>query len=180
MTVTISIKKNSDIQRYDIRVGYEWATICITEGGLFLVESSYGVYGHWWSHHGRETFKHFLVELDRDHDYVMGKLGRRTCFYADKTVVEIKRQVLEERRNQNFTKEQAREAFDIEDLIDYGTSQDLFVQAIYDHEQLKDMYQDYDALPIRLEFDISLQMFMKEIFTAFVTSIRQELNEVRA
>lgn len=176
MEIKTSVTKNTDIERYDIRVGYDWTTIAISSNGLFMAEGSYGNYAYWWSNHGRESFKHFLVELDRDHGYAKGKFGRQDTFYQDKTVKEIKSQLLEARRKGDLTKEDARDAYDFTcSTLDDINSLDLFVNSIYEHHVLSNFYQDYDSIPIHRGFDQQLEAFMTTIFTVFVAEIKKEI-----
>lgn len=175
-----SIKKNDDIERYDIRTGngWDWAVVCISKTGLFMVESSYGNYAHWWSNHGRETFKHFILELERDPHYVMSKFGRRDSFELEPTIKEMKRQLLEYRRQGNWTKEDTRYAYDtIKNELSEINSADLFIQQVYKDDLLKEFYQDFDSLPIVYDYDIQLRGFMKHIFPIFVEEIKKELKQ---
>ena len=58
-----SVQK-SVCERYDVRDGnHGWAIIMVDErGGVLQINSDFGNWSYNWPHHGRESFKHFLVE----------------------------------------------------------------------------------------------------------------------
>ena len=67
-------------ERYDFRFDqWGWAKITIDErDGMFSAQSDYGTYAYSWPHHGRKSFKHFLIEIARDSHYFLKKVSSRT------------------------------------------------------------------------------------------------------
>ena len=59
------------VEKYDIRWNRgEWAVFTIDNArGLMQCHSSYGDWGYSWPNHGRKSFKHFILELERDYTY---------------------------------------------------------------------------------------------------------------
>lgn len=72
--------KKSHSERYDFtRIAGKstWAIITIDEnGGLLSIQSDYGDWSFAWPRHGRESFKHFLIEMGKDEDYFIKKVVR--------------------------------------------------------------------------------------------------------
>ena len=104
----------SKIEKYDIRWGAgEWAIFSIDEkSGMMQCLSSYGKWSYAWPHHGRKTFKHFLLEMERDWDYLLRKVSD-PVFDFDQSVKYWKKHIIDVRRENSCTKEQARDAFDV-------------------------------------------------------------------
>lgn len=172
----MSVTKNDDIERYDIRVGMEWATVCISSAGLFMAEGSYGVYGYRWTRHGRESFKHFLVDLTRDPHYAMSKLGKRSTFDWPATKAALSQDLLEGRRDRGLAKEDVRDLYDL--LWEMSPHSDVeFYHEVCDHpawERLTDVLWCGD-IPLRYDYSPQLKEFMRVIFPEFVECIRSEI-----
>lgn len=110
------------------------------------IQSSFGNVGHFWSHMDSPACV-FLEQASKD--YVLGKLFGKDAyvFDADRTELELRRLLLEDRRRGEFTKEQAR---DIHDAL-RGLS--LFETL----ERFCDAYREYkDLLQWRTDDDIPL------------------------
>ena len=176
----IKITKGT-IERYDIRLGYDWAVFIIGEDGNFLVNSSYGDYAYWWGNHGMESFKHFLISMARDTGYLINKLAKgddRDVFLHQETVQEIKKDIIEHRRQDFIDKESAREMYDyvkgyLEDLNDST----LFIQALYESGEFSALYSDYDSIPIRTDFSNQLKIFIKEFYPILIEQLKLEIME---
>ena len=109
----------SKIEKYDIRWGAgEWAIFSIDETtGLMQCMSSYGEWSYAWPHHGRTTFKDFLLEMERDWQYLLRKVSA-TVFDFDQSIKYWKNHIIDIRRAAGCTKEQARDAFDVIDDLE--------------------------------------------------------------
>jgi hypothetical protein len=103
-----------EIEHFVVRANHEWATVVLRFGerdgrywGTLLVDSSFGAYGHTWTHCG-EPFPAFLADIDAD--YLLGKISTRVL--DEKKMVEsIRRTLLRMRRDNQISAEQAREAW---------------------------------------------------------------------
>lgn len=92
-----------------------WATLFLDEvGNLAVVSDCFNGACRPFS---CRSIRHFVLELDPKYpDYLAEKLvGRRTRFDPDKTFRRVKEHLLYSRRQNDITKEKAREAYD--DLI---------------------------------------------------------------
>jgi len=148
--------KKSTVEKYSIRAGHEYATICLSQwgpaqqglregyyGGEILINSSFGSFNHAWTSCG-EPFKKFLIGIDMD--YFMKKcLGTSYRVYdGEATFKGVVQHVLEYRRDGSYGKVQAREIYD--DLIEsqseiesseeaFGRSTDGWLDEYYDFIQ---------------------------------------------
>lgn len=171
-------------ERYDLRIGYDWAIFILGEDGSFHVNSSYGDWAYAWWHHGRESFKHFLIELGEDstYSYLINKLakGQRTYFDLDKTLSSIYKEILFARKDGALSKEKARDLYnEVKELPEYGCSIDLFISAIYDTTHLSKFYEDFDSLPVSKEYDHSLIQFVEIFWPALTKILKQEIGETK-
>jgi hypothetical protein len=91
-----------------------WGIFVLDSTGYFSAVTDYGNYAFLWTHHGFEDFREFLMGLDKD--YLCSKLGKRS-YDGDLTLDNIKDQILQLRRDGTFTKEKAREEWD---LLEYN------------------------------------------------------------
>jgi hypothetical protein len=78
------IVTKSTCERYDLRwKNCGWAIITIDEnGGVFNCQSDYGDYSYCWPHHSRESFKHFLCEINTG--YLLNKVAEEDFYDHDK------------------------------------------------------------------------------------------------
>lgn len=161
-------------ERYNICLdGMGWAIIAIAEsGGVFMTVGDFGNYGYTWPCHGRPTFKHFLVEIDRN--YLCGKLGRRDYFLPKETKREWRREVLTCRRRLGISKETARQAWDAIEAMEFTNPDEIY----RDWEQtpaLKKVFEDPCCMPCVKDFEPALRMFADRIWPVFVETLRAEL-----
>lgn len=173
-----SVKK-STCERYDVRSGHghDWAVIMLDpRGGVLQINSDYGNWSYCWPHHGRESFKHFLVELGRDTDYFMGKLGGLPKHYrADDTLQLCLREVCAQRRRGEITKEVARGAYEVIQNSDNGSFDELIRDVDFDSYSRKVFPEPWESLPRVVTHDPGLLMFVERIWPVFVAAIREEL-----
>lgn len=177
----MNVVRKSITERYDVHVGMNWAVFCISEDGAFQVLSSYGNYAYFWSHHGRESFKHFLIELQEkgEYSYAINKLAQgddRDVFMHGATVDAIKTNIIESRRGGDINKEHAREMYNytkevLEDVHDLN----MFIHSLYEFNPFAVFYEDYDSIPISKEHSPALQRFMKEVFPVLVEELKKEI-----
>jgi hypothetical protein len=80
--------------------------------GYFSAVTDYGNYAFYWSAHGMDDFRQFVIGLEESWDYVASKLGglRLThIFDEEATALDLKRELLEWRRQGGVEKDEARE-----------------------------------------------------------------------
>ncbi len=98
--------------------------------GYISIISSFGNFGHLFSHCGPRPFEEFLAGLDCS--YLMGKfmgLGVNV-FDVDATERELKRRVIEKRRARDIEGSTAREIFDALTEAAHSTNRDEFMRTL--------------------------------------------------
>ena len=174
-----SVKK-SVCERYDVRSGkgHDWAVIMVDErGGVLQILSDYGEWSHAWPHHGRKSFKHFLVELGRDTYYLMNKLhGTPDAFQEEKTKVEFRKRILELRRDSTLTKDEARDAWQLIEDADWQSSESVWHTVSDNYKEFEQICPDVE-LPIVCDWPADLLAFVQRLWPIFVDAIRKEIEE---
>lgn len=130
--------------------------------------SSYGVFGHYWSHMG-EPFAQFIQDIEPD--YLLGKIARRETD-AQKTIAAVRRQIIENRKDGSVTKDDAREAMEaLREIEDEGWDGGWTTKALWDsHEISKALHSDYMELT-RQEWANDAKQFVKKLWPAFVKAV---------
>ena len=166
----------SKIEKYDIRWGRgEWAIFSIDEKiGMMQCISSYGKWSYAWPNHGRKTFKHFILELERDYEYLLRKVSD-PVFDFDKSIAYWKRHIIELRRDGSCTREVARNAFEVIDNLEHddaGYCAAILNESsvIYDADQ-----NFWELLGGVKEYPYDAIVFAKTIWPMLCKIIRDEL-----
>jgi hypothetical protein len=112
--------KHETVRRYYLPTidGLEgWAEVIITDGGYFSTVSDYGNYAFAWRSFG-ECFRTFLLGAEKDADYFTKKLqpggdGPGDVYDGEATERHIRKLILEYRRERHWSRERAREEWDL-------------------------------------------------------------------
>lgn len=176
----IAVKETCDV--YTIRIPNEhkyrcaWAKIIVDEKNFILsCISDAGNFSHRWPNEEHRTFKKFLTQIDSG--YLMRKIEpRATEFDVDATCESLIRALLEYRRDDNITKEQARKEYDIIKWHeDYCSSEDLLFQALVEEtETFSDDYSWTSDLFVRKHTPGAIT-FTEIIFPLFQEALKIEL-----
>jgi hypothetical protein len=105
-------------RRYDVRGerGQWLATVFLGADGVFSTVSDYGNYGYWWSAIGGDgDIRRFLLRSEEDPGYFRIKLDASTEYDGEATEGEVRKAMLQWRREGTLTKEQARQEWEIAD-----------------------------------------------------------------
>ena len=170
--------KKSTVEKYDIRWNRgEWAIFTIDNScGGMTCHSSYGDWNYSWPRHGRESFKHFILELEKDWQYLLRKVAK-PVFDFDESVKRWKRNFLEMRRDGSCTKEEARNAYDVVkslEIEDAGYCAAILNESYAIHEADPDFWELLDGVKVFSNSDIA---FAKEIWPMLCKVLREELKE---
>jgi hypothetical protein len=173
----------SQAELYQVRSGkgsLAWGNItliCGAESVSVMATSDYGTFDYHWSHCGGEP-KNFLCGLD--FQYTMKKLTNGNLYTPDPSGYreEIKSSIIESRKDEGLTKEQARTAWDemlcIHDEYEKG---ELFFNALYNHALFDNVFGEAEYLPSSTQPDHCAVNFWNDVWTPFINSLRQELTE---
>ena len=174
--------KKSTCEKYDIRFNRgDWAFITIDEStGLFQAHSSFGDYNYSWPNHGRESFKHFILELADDPSYFLGKVSKEDYFYADETEESWKKKIIEDRRGNgdvDLTQEQARELWDIVNEIEFYSAEGC-QRELYDNKIVWDLYcEPWYYFETIVGHSPNARFFAKEVMPMFAEIIKKEIEK---
>lgn len=122
--------------------GEGWAVVLIGSDGMFTALSDYGNYGYWWSHHGCKDVREFFLRATKDPDYFVRKLthGHQDIYDGDATVKDIKKYILEVRRDRSWTAEKARAEWELLDNYEIADSSEGFSRW-YDNTRIDEAYE---------------------------------------
>lgn len=159
--------------RGEEKSGFYWSIMFLTDSGVMSIVGDTGEYGY--SSFYTDDIRSFVLSLDPEDDYYLPtKLakGRKTEFNGRQTLKEAKFHILEYRKIGEFSKEEAREAWDglpeyyepKEEWIDYLSG----YQNIYGHEWYEFLQYDWDPMLIS---------FCRNSLPGLQELIRKELEE---
>lgn len=172
--------KKSTCERYDIRLkdGWGWAIVTIDEnGGLFNAQSDYGNYSYSWPHHGRKSFKHFILELVEDKSYFLGKVADDNYYYQDATEIDFKKEVLRARKEYELDENEARELWNEIIGFDYSSKEGL-ENEIYSSDIVAKYYPEpWYGFSVRKGFSPGAHTFAEKIMPILGEIIQKEILE---
>jgi hypothetical protein len=163
----------SYVTSYKIRKqnGHGWADITVDIGKECVrlqISSDYGDWQNFWGSTGIDPID-FLKKIDIG--YAASKFGCGRHFNSDKTIVNIKKQIIEYRREDGLSEMVARQYYDD---IKEAESEFVFYEEkdLYFALQGKDIYDFFsDGLPIATEVEPGFRQFWMELWPIFLTAI---------
>lgn len=164
------------VEKYDIRWNRgEWAVFTIDNAsGLMQCHSSYGDWGYSWPNHGRASFKHFILELERDWEYLLGKVSDRV-FDFDESVRLWKKIVLDSRKKCYCEKDEAREAYDFINDLDESEGEHCYIRMM-ESSVICDLEPDaWEVFHAERNWAPQDMTFAKTIWPMLCDIIRKEL-----
>ncbi len=154
--------------------GFGWANITIREwprGGSFDAQSDYGSYSYTWSSIGDRTLRKFIMGLD--FGYFMGKAKPGYMrFDSRATTDEVRRMILERRREGDLAKSDARDMYDNLYMLEEASSEDSYYANWYDY--FGRLCDSYDA-PNIAKPDAQSLAFWNDVWPAACAYWRTEL-----
>lgn len=190
----------STMERYDIRLQGEdrwrcsWATISISDDGLFNAITDCGDFNYYWGSPGK-SFKEFLIDIcSNGSSYLYNKISngdRKGQVDVEKTIENMKKKVIELRRESglwshvkgDFSQEEARVLWDALEGVKNDHSEispDAFSSIFYyelpDTERRK-VFSDewwYEDLVVYTE-DRSAKAFCEVVAPVFAEILKAEI-----
>lgn len=146
-------------------------TIC-EETGSLMINSPYGNFSYIWTKSGRggESLHKFLSTLH--FDYFMDKTYGGNHKEADipATLASYKKDVIEDRKRNDISREEAREIMDGLNEISPFSDENHFYSQLYCHDALQSRY--FDGAPwIKTREKETLRHFWNEIWTPFARKV---------
>lgn len=164
----------------------DWAliTICDTgkESGLLQITSDYGNWSYQWGSMGSDI-RSFLITISDNYlidKLTMDKPNDRKFFEFDKTITEMKRQIIEMRKDNYITKELARDAYDevldLEKNNDYDQQNvDSFSTYILNYCTYLWKVFDYESMPCVCVYSPQIVMFIDRLWSVFKDQLKLEI-----
>ena len=112
---------------------YGWANFIICEKtGIFAIESDYGNFTHSWpsyKNRGSCNLKRFIIDTNKHYftDKFSYGVSDARKVYIDRTIIEIKRKIIDYRKNDNLDKEEARKLYDECNELDDKVDSSIFI-----------------------------------------------------
>jgi hypothetical protein len=154
-------------------------SIC-DENGHFHCSGDYGIFDYFWTATGDQTLHAFLYDLD--FDYFMKKASTKPhrVFDPEKSFKDIRRTILEGRKDGNYDKELARGLWDAtEGLDDVGSKPDYY-DFLNDDPLLYKYFYPGDWSPSTKEHP-GLRRFWEEVWKPFCeTTLKPHFDAWRA
>ncbi|WP_144511558.1 hypothetical protein [Bacillus sp. FJAT-22090] len=195
----------STMERYDIRLQGEnrwrcaWATISISDDGVFNAQTDCGDFNYYWGSPGK-PFKEFVADtFSKDPHYLYNKIARREKegnIDVEKTINNMKKQVIESRREaglrwlgkNDLTEYEARNLWDELENINNSHDEitpDAFSSLFYyelPKEERNKVFSDefwHDDYLVYTQ-DRGAKAFCEVVAPVFAEIIYQELNEQKS
>lgn len=114
MSNPLTFPDGAAFKRYDIpsERGEGWAVVFLDARGIISTVSDYGDYGYWFGQIGGDgDIRRFLCQCDNG--YLLRKIAPREVYDGEATKKGILKHILEHRREKNYTKDFARQEWDL-------------------------------------------------------------------
>lgn len=158
--------------------GQEWAEIVLTSSGMFAAVSDWGDYAYAWRSTGCSDFREFMIRLELDPEYVLGKISRADEYQKAETLRAVKKAICEARRScaigRDATRQFLNELHEEYNDLHYSASFTLWLnnsdgaRAIGDAWEMAVHDHPHDA-----------QMFCRRILPRLAAVLRAELEAER-
>jgi len=166
-------KTQAELYKIRFENSFKWADITIDHNGntgRISISSDYGNWANYWGAAGT-SFKKFLIGLDMY--YFAGKINASKWFDSEKTCKNYKRLILEGRKREDFTKQEARDMYDEIKELEYCDNAPEFGHVML---QSSILHKLFDGSPdLSTDVDPQFRMFWKEIWPFFVLHLKKEM-----
>lgn len=82
--------------------------VILDSTGFFASVGDYGDYAYWWRYFGEEGFRNFFLKAEKESEYFLRKLSRKSEIDIGETARLIKETILSRRREGYMTRDYAR------------------------------------------------------------------------
>ena len=159
------------VSKYDF-----WADVTIRSwkgGGSIAIEADHGTFINSWNATGTDDIRKFLIKLQ--YDYFMGKAAHDHGYVTDweATAQEVKRDILQSRRDGDISQEKARECWDSWMAVDHDEG---FYWQIREHSELYDFVSRGD-FPTKVKRSSGPDGFWTYVWPEIVAVWTKELEE---
>jgi hypothetical protein len=149
--------------------GEGWGIIVLDSTGMFAAVSDYGNAAHHWGHHGCAGIREFFAK-GLSPGYALPKLFYdRQQYDGQETLQLVKEYILDARRMTSFTREKAREEFDLLQQFDGLQSEHDFMRW-YEETSISDAGEFYC-----MGYPASARAFVDKLLPRFYEVVAGEL-----
>jgi hypothetical protein len=145
-----------------------WGIFLIDSSGMLACVTDYGNYAYKWSSIGPRDFRAFLCGCDAG--YLIGKLDPSKHYDGDATGKQIRRTILEDRRADGLSCDQARDEWDL--ICD----SDLDSEMGFGDWIRRTSYSDAYDFAVYTS-SASVQMFCERLWPRLVAQLKQQLEK---
>ncbi|MCM3294238.1 hypothetical protein M3661_29565 [Paenibacillus sp. MER 180] len=146
-----------------------WGVFVLDSTGVFAAVTDYGNVAYKWTHHAEEDFRHFFAK-GVSGGYLLQKLFYEHKRYdGDATLRDVKEYIIDCRRDGSYSREKAREEWDLLSYYDDLDNDASFVRW-YDHTSLSDAGEFYNT-----SYPASAKAFVNKLIPRLSEAIREEL-----
>lgn len=167
-----------------VRDGSEWARFFYHEAppltmrdnsrsysATWCCVSSFGVFGHCWSSMG-QPFAEFIQDIETD--YLLRKIGRKVTV-SEKAFSEVRRLILQCRREDRITKDEARAAMDdIATIECEGGHPEVALNELYWSVPISRVGIEWCDLTTQ-DWDTDSVLFAKKLWPLFVQAVQRRV-----
>ncbi|NDV94852.1 hypothetical protein D0T84_07960 [Dysgonomonas sp. 521] len=172
----------SQCELYKIRhqSGMYWADITLDykdKTGRIQIASDYGSWQNYWGACGC-SFKEFLTKIDMW--YFAGKVGESDWFDSDATHKRIKKDIIESRRGNDISEDEARDLWDVvNDMFIDICGKESYWHHAYDNDKLWRFYREPYAYPCITDISPQFKRFWNEAWVVFINQIKEEITDLQ-
>jgi hypothetical protein len=174
------------VEQYNVSAsGGRWAFIVVDEKHLsLLINSDYGAWAFRWHNIGSQSFKEFLIGMEKDPDYLISKLavGEKEVD-VEGTIKRVREGVLECRREnpEQLSREDARSIWsEVPGIVEGSRDVNDLAWALYNHGLILETLCDNDTSAIsdftKTTPPRAVRNFVEKIYLPwFVPELKKEL-----
>jgi len=167
----VPLFNHQPVQKFHVSNKGEYG-IFLLDGNTLIIYSSFGSYGHHWSHPGADIRK-FLLKVEKS--YLLSKLCPSNWYtYSrtdyDKTFQRVREEILRDRRDGGLTKEQAREEWKLSEQI--LAHHEGYLWEWYEHTRLQDAHE----LTVMQPYPGQLEGLYRDLWPGFRAMLQEDLN----
>lgn len=145
-----------------------WGIFLLDSTGYFSTVSDYGNYAFKWSSFGEQDFRQFLCGIDTY--YLLSKISTQE-FDERATEKEVFRHIIEGRRSGTYTKEEAREHWDLAKEYRVGDGNYEFSRWVEETGIRLDVAMDLSCR----SYPVDARMFAERLWPRFIELLKADL-----
>ncbi|MBC9783507.1 hypothetical protein H1S01_03145 [Heliobacterium chlorum] len=149
--------------------GQGWGIFLLDSTGMFAAVTDYGNYVFKWTHHGKDDFRKFVIDVSSSPDYLLEKVAPHGEVYdGQETKKHVRETILQHRRDRSLSKDEARTEWEL--LDEYDLSEEGNFPLWYHNTSLCDAFE-----MAKRTYPRSMRSFAEKLMPRLATMIREEM-----